>query len=213
MQKRRVIAYVDGFNFYYRRLRNKPYRWLDLVAFFEQLFPHDEIVKVKYFTARVGGKFDPVKPLRQHAYLRALQTLPRVEIIEGKFLTANVKYRLVDPYIDIEGTLIETARVWRPEEKGSDVNLGAHLINDAWSDTFDVAAVLTNDSDLSVPIQMAVARHKTVMLIHPDSSPSRSLGDSATDSLHIHDKHLKDSQLPDVITLASGKTVHKPDGF
>jgi hypothetical protein len=80
MAKRRVIAYVDGFNFYYRRLRNKPYRWLDLVSFFEQFFHDDELVMVRYFTADVGGKFDPQKPLRQQAYLRALATLPKLNI-------------------------------------------------------------------------------------------------------------------------------------
>jgi uncharacterized LabA/DUF88 family protein len=213
MKKRRVIAYVDGFNFYYRRLRNKPYRWLDLPRLFEQFFPDDELVKVRYFTARVGGKFDPSKPLRQQAYLRALQTLSKMDIVEGQFLTTQAKFRLVDPLFDAAGQPIYSAKVWKQDEKGSDVNLGAHLINDAWADAFDVAAVLTNDSDLSVPIQLAVQRKKTVLLFHPDSNPARSLQDSATHSLHIHDKHLRDAQLPTELMLPNGRLVKKPDTF
>lgn len=191
MLKRRVIAYVDGFNFYYRRLRNKPYRWLDLNKLFMQFFPNDELVQVRYFTARVGGKFDAAKPLRQQAYLRALQTLPQLEIIEGQFLTAEVKYRLAEPLFASDGTLRESAKVWKQDEKGSDVNLGSYLLNDAWEDRYDVAAVITNDSDLAVPIQMAVKRGKTLLLLHPDGNPSRSLERSATSVLHIHDAHLK----------------------
>ena len=55
--------------------------------------------------------------------------------------------------------------MWRPEEKGSDVNLASRLLNDAWSDAFDVAAVLTTDSDLTAPIRLSVARNKTVLII------------------------------------------------
>ena len=96
---------------------------------------------------------------------------------------------------------------------GSDVNLGSRLLNDAWSDGFDIAAVLTNDSDLTAPIRFSVARKKTVLIIHPDNHPARSLTNSATGSLHWHDKHLRDSQLPAEITLANGKVVRKPLGF
>lgn len=40
------------------------------------------------------------------------------------------------------------AEVHAMEEKGSDVNPAAHLLNDAWKGLFDVAAVLSNDTDL-----------------------------------------------------------------
>ena len=131
----------------YRRLRNQPCRWLNLVALFEGLFPDDDVIKVNYFTAQVTGKFDPHKPLRLQAYLRALCTLPKLEIGIGQFLTTKVNYRLVDPITHTNGQRLESVAVWRPEEKGSDVNMGSRLPNDAWSDAFDVAAVLTNDSE------------------------------------------------------------------
>ena len=127
--------------------------------------------------------------------------------------SSGAHYRLVDPITDSSGERLELASVWRPEEKGSDVNLGSRLLNDAWSDAFDVAAVLTNDSDFTAPIRLSVARNKTVLIIHPDNNPARSLTNSATGSLHLHDKHLRDSQLPSEITLANGKVVRKPVEF
>lgn len=213
LTKRRVIAYVDGFNFYYRRLRNQPYRWLDLVTLFENLFPDDDVMAVKYFTAQVTGKFDAHKPLRLQACPRALGTLPKLQIVRGQFLTTKVNYRLVEPIIDANGQRIESVLVWRPEEKGSDVNLGSHLLSDAWNDAFDVAAVLTNDSDSMAPVKLSAARGKTILIIHPDNNPARSLMQSATGSLHLHDKHLRDAQLPEIVELASGKSVRKPVGF
>ena len=213
MQKRRVIAYIDGFNFYFRRLRNKPYRWLDLVALFDALFPDDEVVMVKYFTARVSGKFDAAKPARQDVYLRALKTLPRLEIIEGQYFTKIAPRRLFEPHTNLDGEIVNFAQIWNSDEKGSDVNLGSHLINDAWEDAYDVAAVLTNDSDLAVPMQMASKRGKTITLLHPDNNASKNLMRCASHSLHIHDKYLVATQLPLTVMTSRGDVIRKPDSF
>ena len=43
--------YVDGFNLYYRALKDTPFRWVDLRKLAEALFPNDTIGTVCYFTA------------------------------------------------------------------------------------------------------------------------------------------------------------------
>lgn len=54
------------------------------------------------------------------------------------------------------------------EEKGSDVNLAVHLLNDAWKGLFDAAAVISNDTDLVTPIRMVTAeRGKPVTVVCP----------------------------------------------
>ena len=45
--------YADGFNLYYRALKDTPLRWLDLRKLVEILFPQDEVNHVCYFTARL----------------------------------------------------------------------------------------------------------------------------------------------------------------
>ena len=45
-------VYIDGFNLYYRALKDTPFRWLDLHKLAETLFPEDTINRVCYFTAR-----------------------------------------------------------------------------------------------------------------------------------------------------------------
>ena len=56
MNKQKVIVYVDEFNFYYGLKGNpkwKCYYWLDIVKFFEKFMkPDQELIKVKYFSAR-----------------------------------------------------------------------------------------------------------------------------------------------------------------
>jgi hypothetical protein len=55
----RTIVYIDGFNlYYYRLLKPEPkLRWLDLCALCQRVLrPENQIVKVKYYTARVSGR-------------------------------------------------------------------------------------------------------------------------------------------------------------
>jgi len=76
-------VYIDGFNLYYGCLKGTPYRWLDLERLCHRLLPAEEIGTIRYFTARVSGKVDPEAPVRQHMYLRALDTLPVVSLTSG----------------------------------------------------------------------------------------------------------------------------------
>ena len=70
-------VYIDGFNLYYRALKDTPFRWLDLRKLAETVFPQDDIHRVCYFTARLDARpGNPNQPRRQLVYLRALATLP-----------------------------------------------------------------------------------------------------------------------------------------
>jgi hypothetical protein len=101
------------------------------------------------------------------------------------------------------------AEVHTMEEKGSDVNLAAHLLNDAWKGSFDVAAVISNDTDLTEPIRMvAVDLKKPVFVICPGRySMAADLLRVSTHQRHIHKAMLAASQLPDLIP---GTTIQKP---
>jgi hypothetical protein len=81
----RAHACIDGFNLYFGIKRWPAYKWLNLEALLDRVFPKDDIRVIRYFTARVKGSIDPGAPIRQNAYLRALGTLPRVVTHFGKF--------------------------------------------------------------------------------------------------------------------------------
>jgi len=83
----RTYVYVDGFNLYYGALRGTPYKWLNLPTLCTLLLPGYQVEKMKYFTAHIQARpDDPDQPTRQQVYLRALSTLPNLEIILGHFL-------------------------------------------------------------------------------------------------------------------------------
>ena len=52
------------------------------------------------------------------------------------------------------------------EEKGSDVNVAAHLLLDVLGGTVDGAVVISNDSDLRFPVEQA-RQHVPVGVVNP----------------------------------------------
>lgn len=205
----RTYIYVDGFNLYYRALKNTPYKWLDLKSLFGYLLdPKNDIQSIKYFTARVSGKIDPNQPLRQKTYLRAIQKLiPEMHIYYGHFLSHVVSAPLAKPthnkrFVDIVKT----------EEKGSDVNLAVHLLNDCWLDKYDCAVIVSNDSDLAESLRLIKVQHQKVIgLITPEKGhPSKELMQYADFVKRIRKGVLTKSQLPNPIP---GTSIYKPNSW
>ncbi len=206
---KRTYVYVDGFNLYYRALKKTSHKWLNLKLLSESLLDDDNSVeRINYYTAMISGKRDPSAPSRQHAYLRALGTLPEVLIHRGSFLVAEKWAALADPPTMLVRPSPVTALVVKTEEKGSDVNLASHLIRDAFQERFDVAVVLSNDTDLVEPIRIVVEElGKPVGLICPSSRPAKSLVDVASFVRHITPARLAAAQFPAAIP---GTAIRKP---
>lgn len=175
-----------------------------------------QIQAINYYTARVTGRLDPTAPGRQNTYLQALGTLPKVAIYYGNFLVTTKWSELVQPpdfrppFILPPGAAPKTARVRKTEEKGSDVNLGVHLVRDAFKGAFDVAAVLTNDTDLVEPIRIVTKENGLpVTLLTPCGRPATSLVDVSTAVRHIQ-PYLGPCQFPNLVSVPGHAAISKP---
>jgi len=200
----RTYIYVDGFNLYYGAVKETPYRWLDINHLCKLLLPGHSVMKLKYFTARVSArKDDPDKPTRQQIYLRALRTLPNMEIIFGSFLSHDVMMPLAEPTPGGP----RFARVTRTEEKGSDVNIATHLVQDAHQHSFEAAVLITNDSDLVEPIRIVRQELRLdVGILNPHRhASSRALTKHASFIKQIREGALRASQFPPMLRDANGE--------
>lgn len=206
----KTYVYIDGFNLYYGSLRKTPYRWLNLEQLCRLLLPPNDVQRINYYTAKVGTRVgDPDQPIRQLAYLRALGTLPSVQVHFGHYLSHAVWMPLEQPAPGGP----KFARVIKTEEKGSDVNLATHLVSDAYQDAFDCAVLITNDSDLREPVELV--RHKLgkkVGIVNPQKYPAVALTKVATFIKTIRTGVLKASQFPDDLSDARGQ-FSKPAGW
>jgi hypothetical protein len=195
----KVKVYIDGFNLYYGAVKNSPYKWLNLEKMCRLLLPQDSIQSIKYFTALVDPRpNDPEKRKRQETYLRALRTIPNLSIYEGFFLTHEINMPKVGGGF---------ARVIKTEEKGSDVNLASHLLIDGFMNNYELAVVVSNDSDLLMPIRFVTEElGKPVGLLNPHRShPSAALIPHVLFIKHIRFGVLAKSQFDIILTDSQGK--------
>lgn len=124
--------------------------------------------------------------------------------VGGYPLPGNGKAPTIVPHADAIKVQIHAM-----EEKGSDVNIACHLVNDAWAGRFDAAVVISNDTDLVEPIRIVTQELKKNVLILSASTfgASPPLVKVATAVVHIHNRHLKAAQFPAVIP---GTSIVKP---
>lgn len=172
------------------------------------LDPENDIQRIRYFTAPVSGKLDPGQPIRQQKYLQALSTLSCISIHQGNFITKPKMRPLVHP-VSGGPTHVE---IWNTEEKGSDVNLATYLIHDAWQNLFDVAVVLSQDTDLVEPVRIVRDEiKKSIGVVCLDGKKPGKLASYASFVRHLSPSRLAAAQFPATLAFGrKGKSVQQP---
>lgn len=211
------------------------WRWLDvrgLVAPFVG-WSGAVIDRIVYCTARVDQVETPGSRRDQDIYIAALLHSGSVTAVEeGRYvswakdgpLTATRRpgphpllyqvtgHEVLDPGLPLvvahnvnvgHDVILATTR--KREEKGSDVNVAAHLLGDVLTRTIDAAVVITNDSDLGLPLRMA-RDVVPVGTINPQSGYiAGALRGKATDGVgghwwrQLHAQDFVSHQLPDPV--------------
>jgi len=201
----RTIVYIDGLNFYYGCVQDTPYKWLDFKKLVQRLTRGErQILEIKYFTANILG--DTFGHNRQKMYLLALEArIPELSICKGWFKRNERTMLNVNPPP-------ERVSVWKYQEKGTDVNIAVNLLNDAWTDSYDCALIMSNDSDLLGAFRMVKRQHpqKHIVLAptaKSDEDVSKVLTQHAHSVIEITEADLAASQLPDSIP---GTKIRKP---
>jgi len=196
----RVTVYIDGFNLYFGMLESgfDNCKWLDVAALSRRLLQPDQLLKdVLYFTSRVGN--NPDKQKRQTTYLEALEQ-QGVRLVFGHYQRSRVRCK-------------RCAFEWQSyNEKMTDVNIATMLLTDAIEDKYDVALLISGDSDL-VPAIQAVHRffpQKKVVAAFPPKRESSAVKLAVRGSMTIGRRNLVASQLPDEVAKPSGFILKKP---
>lgn len=216
--KPRTYAYIDGFNLYYGCYRPPApsswakYKWLDLEKFSDLLFPNNNIIAVKYYTADVSNRPpDNRQNDRQQVYLKALSTLRRVEIVKGRFL--GPKKRQMPQCDEVGVALGNSVWVLRTEEKGSDVNLAVDLLHDCINGCYECAVIISNDSDLARSVRIVREKYgKIIGIVNPHDTHQKMSGD-LRELKHfdrkISRKILAASQFPNEAPIGGG-VIRRP---
>ncbi|QBN18945.1 NYN domain-containing protein [Flavobacterium nackdongense] len=199
-KKERVIVYVDGFNLYFGMLdAGFDYcKWLNLNLLVHNLLhSNQELVDVKYFTSRVSN--NPDKQKRQNTYIEALESVG-VNIFYGNYQSDTIECK-------------RCKNVWpKFNEKMTDVNIATHILIDAYQDKYDMAMLISGDSDLVPPMRAVheIFKSKRVFVAFPPKRHNQSVALIAKGSLTIGRKKLVESQFEEKVAKKDGYQLSKP---
>lgn len=205
IKKLRVKVYVDGFNFYYgMKSKNwKKYYWLDIVKYFElSLKDNQELISVNYYSATPLKAKD--KADKQDLWFSANNESQKFRLILGRYMKKNMTCFGC-------GCAIQTF-----EEKESDVHLGVDIISDAYENSFDIAIIVSADSDMIPVVNKLKELDKQFFIYFPPGRHSSNLEAccrSRPTQMDRYEKRFKQSQFPDTITLPSGVSLTKPQDW
>ncbi|MDE6009734.1 MAG: NYN domain-containing protein [Muribaculaceae bacterium] len=193
MEKQRVIVYVDGFNFYFGLKKSKSwkkYYWLDIVKLFQKFMrPNQELIAVKYFSAHVN---DLDKGLRQNAFFQANKENPKFNLILGNYMKKEIKCFNC-------GNIIHTY-----EEKESDVRMATQIVADAYKDNYDLAIVVSADSDMIPAIELAKeTKHRVIVYFPPNQYSNNMSAITSCNPIQLkkYESRFKECILPDSVHL------------
>lgn len=210
----RFNAYVDGFNLYYaiKNLGNQSLKWVDIRRLCECFVPSgDSLGDVYHFTAYLdrvppGAVLDPNYPKHQaRSFSRHKEYESALRAVGVKPVIAHYKWR------DAHCTKCRQTYL-RPEEKQTDVNIGVHLVKHAAKGEYDVALLVSADSDL-VPAVKCVRSdfQRRIRIVAPPgrlgmcSQLYRATGEKWRGE--ISREQVEARQLPDYVTDAKGRLV------
>jgi uncharacterized LabA/DUF88 family protein len=199
-KKERVIAYIDGFNLYFgiREAGFDYCRWLDLKKMVQKLMKSNQsLEEVKYFTSRVSN--DPQKQKRQANYIDALESTG-IKVLYGNYQNNAEECK-------------RCGHSWKiAKEKMTDVNIATNMIVDGFNDLFDMALLISGDSDLVPPIR-ATHNHlnqKRVCIAFPPKRHNASMSNAAKGSFTIGRKTLIDSLFNQEVKTKTGYIIKAP---
>lgn len=203
MQKK-AIFYIDGFNLYFgmKSKELKDCYWLNIAKLCGKIikpFEDQQIVSIKYFTDEIKGIEDKIR--RQQAYLNALKTLKNVKIIYGHYYENKVLCK--DCNLE--------HKVYK--EKMTDVNIAVQILCDAFKNLFDVAYIISADSDLLPAIEAVkeIFPKKRIVNFTPPGRFSSALRKACHYHKNIYDSFIRNCQFPKILINEKGEEIKRPE--
>ncbi|MCK4920594.1 MAG: NYN domain-containing protein [Bacteroidales bacterium] len=199
-RKERVIVYVDGFNLYFGMMEAgyTNLKWLNLNLLIKNLLlTKQDIKEIKYFTSRVSN--NPDKQKRQTLYIEALESVG-IKIFYGHYQRDRFECN-------------RCGNIWPTfNEKMTDVNIATQMLIDAYQDKYDMAMLISGDSDLVPPIKAIHENfsNKRVFVAFPPKRHNNSVSLVAKGSMTIGRKKLMDSQFENDVSKYDGYVIKKP---
>ncbi len=162
----RVAIFIDGSNLYHALRANFNRYDLKFTEFVKKLCGSRRLFRAYYYNVLQDQSQRPDAYREQQDFLSALRETPYLDVRLGGTKLA-------------QGVTVE---------KGIDVMIVTDLLNFAWDDLYDVAVLVSGDSDFAYALQAVKNLGKYVEVAYFESNVSRDILDVA-DNKHLLDRN------------------------
>ncbi|TET25736.1 MAG: NYN domain-containing protein [Dehalococcoidia bacterium] len=162
----RVAIFIDGSNLYHALRSNFKRYNLNFTEFTNKLCGSRRQFRTYYYNVLRDPNQRPESYREQQEFLDILRKTPYLEVRLGSTKLA-------------QGV---------PVEKGIDIMLATDLLYFAWNDFYDVAVLVSGDSDFAYALQAVKNMGKHVEVAYFESGASKDLL-SVADNRHLLDRH------------------------
>ncbi len=161
----RVAIFIDGSNLYHALRANFGRYDLNFAEFARKLCGERRLFRTYYYNVLQDPAQRAEGYREQQDFLNALREMPYLEVrLGGTKLAQGI-----------------------PVEKGIDVMLATDLLHFAWNNLYDVAVLVSGDSDFAYALQAVKNMGKHVEVAYFESNISRDLLD-VCDNRHLLDR-------------------------
>jgi len=166
LTKKRSVILIDGSNFYHRLKKLGFYNQLDFdySRFVKFISKNERVVKSTYYVGRIRA---------QERNKKSQELLANQNRLISKLRSHNVQIKL--------GYLLRVGNTYH--EKGVDVQIAVDLAVGAFKNKFDVAYLVSSDSDLIPAINASISAGKKVVYVGFKKNPSYALYKSCKKSI------------------------------
>jgi len=137
----RVIVFIDGSNFYHSLKYSFSKVNIDLESFCNFLINNNDLIQINYYTAPLNQIDNELEYSRQQKYFNYLSKIKRLNLYFGRLEKRNNNHKT---------------------EKGVDVKLAIDLLSLAYNNKYDIAILISNDSDFVPAVKEVQILNKKV---------------------------------------------------
>lgn len=203
----RAAVYIDGFNFYHALddLGTTHLKWVDLWRLSTVLVgPKQQLTRVVWCSAPPK---DPQRLIRHRRYRAALQATG-VEYVEGHFVQDEIKCVHCGKYH------------YKPLEKQGDINVAIELIADGFADVYDIAYLVSADSDQAATSRLfrqrlanAAKPKRLVTVAPPGRTHSHMVLQKADGKRAIYPQTVEACVFGGFVKVPGGKPIVRPTEY
>lgn len=210
----RGALYIDGFNLYHAiDDLGKPYlKWLNLWRMGELVARGHarRLERAVFCSAYFPG--DHGKKVRHKAYIDALENVG---------VQTRLGHTTKEP-MECKRKNGGCGHRWdQPREKETDINLSLAILEDAYEDVYDVAFIVTADTDQAGTLKFMRRKFpykKTIMVVPPMApgskrAPSKHLRDLSNLTIQLTESHLDACVFPGMVMADGRPTVVRPHEY